>query len=71
MVAKALSKNVIPIAVYIICLPAILFYIAMRGGIVWGFLGNALLGTTLAAYWLLSRELEADAEELSFFHRNN
>jgi hypothetical protein len=71
IVAKALSKNLIFIVLYFVCLAVILFYIATKGGILIGILGNALLGTTLTTYWLLSRELQNDEHELSLLRRED
>ncbi len=69
-VAKSLRKNMILFGAYFIGIPVALFFLLMmRGGIVSGILSNALIGSTLAVYWILSREMEDDAKEYSLFEK--
>ncbi len=72
VVAKSLRKNTIFLSAYFIGMPIALFFLlAKRGGIVSSLLSNALIGSTLAVYWILSRELEEEGKEYSLFQNKS
>ncbi len=67
-VARYLKKEVLLYGAYFVFLSVILLMILGTQGFVgMNLISNAITGTILSVYWLLSRELDPDSESLSLY----